>query len=232
MGHSSFREAAGRRGTDDRHSSHPVRLCAWRGKTYHQNWTRPNSPKRETIVGKDSSQFNLFTNFATSELTHSGVWGWILQSLDPDCPAELRELRRPAMALLDRLNSRLDGAISVRRECKLSAGRGRVDIEVKDELGQTVVIETKVKAAPDVAQRERYAAAYGEKLVGITILSTGFDDPWNHPGAGYLGAKDVLEILEQGDYESQTMRQYVAWLRGLIALRQERLCRALGEDPV
>lgn len=179
------------------------------------------------------ADFNLFSRFATSELTHSGVWAWILQSLDPDCPQELHELRVPARALLDHLGAPLEGALMVRREQKLAGGAGRIDIETEDAHGRVVVIETKVQAAPDVAQRERYAAAYraqGRNLVAITILSTTFDEPWNMRGVEHLGATEILALLRAGSYATETMRQYLAWLEDVVVRRQAALTAVLSHD--
>jgi hypothetical protein len=183
---------------------------------------------------KELTDFNLFARFATSELTHSGIWAWVLQSLDPDCPPELHELRAPARALLTRLGVELAGAVTVRREVSLPGRAGRVDVEVEDEQGRVVVIETKVKATPDLAQRERYADAYresGRKLVAITILSTTFEEPWGHGDAEHLGATDVLDIVRAGIYRTDTMQQYSAWLEDVVRSRQDELAAALGDDP-
>jgi len=35
-------------------------------------------------IVKHAMAFNIFQRFATSELTHSGIWAWIIQSLDDD----------------------------------------------------------------------------------------------------------------------------------------------------
>jgi len=185
--------------------------------------------------------FNVFERFATSELTHSGIWGWILQSLDPDCPEELHELRAPARALLKRLNVQLDGRISVQREVKLHGSAGRVDIEVTDQNSRVVVIETKVKAAPDVAQRERYAAAYRaaqraqntpRRLIAITILSTTFDEPLDRTDIGYIGAAEILDILHAGRYQGQLINQYTTWLDYTLKTRKANVDKALGRDPI
>lgn len=191
--------------------------------------------KKAVAVDADALRFNLFYRFATSELTHSGIWAWILQSLDSDCPDSYRELRPAARALLDAMGvGEVRSPISVRREWPLPGGAGRVDIEMAYGTEQVVVIETKVKARPDAAQRERYAAAYraaGHRLAGIAILSTTFDEPLGGSNRRHLGASALLRVLRaQPSYQLDIMQQYVAWLEHVIAARAEAVTRALSED--
>lgn len=183
----------------------------------------------ENIV-TPSLNFNLFQRFATSELTHSGIWGWIVQSLDDACPPELHELRPAASALLARIGvKQLESPIVVTRERTLSGEAGRVDLEVKSGRG-VVVLETKVKARPDLAQRDRYEAAYQGELLGIAIISTTFDEPWDEVGLKHVGAADLLMVLKAGRYKSDVMQQYVAWLEATLAERTAALDRALCDD--
>lgn len=187
-----------------------------------------------SAVELPTMRFNLFHRFATSELTHSGIWAWVLQSLDVECPEPYRELREPARALLTAMGvGGIESPVTVRRERKLPGKAGRVDIEVVDGNGQTVVIETKVRARPDPAQRQRYEDAYraeGHRLVGITILSTTFDEPWGDPGLRHLGATALRDVLRSGSYRSDIMLQYVAWLENELATRQASLATAMGPD--
>jgi len=179
--------------------------------------------------------FNLFHRFATSELTHSGIWAWILQSLDDAAPANVHELRPAARALLARIGvARFDSPIVVRRERKLPRDAGRVDIEAIDRDGRVVVIETKVQARPDLAQRQRYEDAYRAEhdLAGVAIVSTTHDEPWNEIGLRHVGAGDLLTILRAGEYESDLVRQYVAWLDHVLAVRRAEFERAMGDDPM
>jgi len=184
---------------------------------------------------KQSMEFNLFHRFATSELTHSGIWAWIIQSLDDDAPPELHELRPAARSLLKRMGvTEFESPVSVRRERSLEGDAGRVDIEAIDGRGRVVVIETKVSSAPDVMQRQRYADKYrssGENLAGIAIVSTRFDEPWNDIGISHVGASDLLLVLRGIAYEQSVMRQYIAWLENTIRSRSAEVESALSSDP-
>jgi hypothetical protein len=127
-----------------------------------------------------------------------------------------------------------ESPVSVRRERKLRGEGGRVDIEAVDSQRRVVVIETKVSAAPDIAQRKRYADKYrglGENLVGIAILSTRFNEPWSEIGVNHIGASDLLRILGSDRYDLSIMRQYVAWLDNTIRTRHIEVESALADNP-
>ncbi len=187
------------------------------------------------MVMKLPIEFNIFQRFATNELTHSGIWAWILQSLDDDAPAELHELRPAAQRLLRRMDVLdFESPVKVLREQTLGGAAGRVDIEAVDGLGRVVVLETKVSSAPDATQRQRYADWYraiGGKLVGIAIVSTRFDEPWNDIGNDHVGASDLLEVLGTQAYGQSIMRQYFAWLDNAIQTRRAQVESALTDDP-
>lgn len=187
-----------------------------------------------TEMSRPTLFFNVFQRFATSELTHSGIWGWILQSLDDDAPPHFHELRPAARALLASVGvTDFLSPVTVVRERKLSGRAGRVDIEVTDARGRVVVFETKIQARPDLAQRQRYENSYraeGHDLAAVAILSTTYEEPWATDPPPYLGAEALLAILHAGHYKSDLMMQYVAWLDALIQSRKDTLSRAVGVD--
>jgi len=179
-------------------------------------------------------RFNLFESFATSELTHSGIWAWILQSLDENAPEVMHELRAPARALMNRLDAPQVGPrVRVDREKKLPNPAGRVDIEVSSDGTPVLVIETKVKARPDLEQLQRYGEAYeamGHRPT-VAILSTTIDDLFNDREASFIGPKSLLDVLRAGEYDSDLMRQYVEWMDHNVRARQAGIDAALGAAP-
>ena len=132
----------------------------------------------------------------TSELSHSALWAWILQSLDSDDPP-LEGPNCLANGLIKFLAIRqIKPPVTVNTEVKLPGG-GRLDIELRDGSGTVLAIENKVKANPTKAQLDKYRESIPDSSnLHLALISTAFDEhfrvesPWRH-----VGMRDLLRLV-------------------------------------
>jgi hypothetical protein len=167
---------------------------------------------------------NIF-NFATSELSHSAYWAWILDCLNyPD--EEFAAPREVAIGLLKQIGaSDFAPPFVVDREVTLDA-KSRVDIcltekrEVDGEptVGKKLLIENKVSDnAPWHEQVERYRQFLGEGD-HIAVVSTAFDlDVRDHNAGdalcGYAGLEEIYRNEKDVADRHVLVGDHYEWVR-------------------
>ena len=183
-------------------------------------------------------RFNLFERFAPSELSHSAFWAWVLQSVHPDCPDDLKANQSIARAMMAEIGAtRMGNKWKVTTEDYLGTGKGRVDILVVDENDQTVVLETKVSAVPREAQLEGYRAQLESrlgpgrgKLAGAAILSAHWWRPEALPDINYVGLQSMQCVLSAARNPHPLVAEYAGWVDARRAYFDSLLERALSSD--
>lgn len=163
----------------------------------------------------DELKHNIF-RFATSELSHSALWAWVLQSLDSSDQA-LEGPKRLANRLIEFLGiPQISTSVTVDTEFKLPHG-GRLDIKLTDESGVVLVIENKVKAIPTRRQLDGYRGSLKESdSLYLVLMSTAFDEhmrvelPWR-----YVGVDDLLDLVRSANTGHLFLNDYQAWLEKL-----------------
>lgn len=179
---------------------------------------------------------NLF-RFATSELSHSAFWAWILQSAEAADSQILEGPREAGLRLLRALG--LDNtprSVEVKTEVPLPSS-GRVDIRSVVDNTVLVVIENKVSALPYKEQLERYKHSLSDnpQTVVPAIISCAFD---RHVRQGiekagvwhYLGADELLELVEPESGRHPLLDDYIEWLRKTIADRDALRTKACSSS--
>lgn len=124
------------------------------------------------------SEPNIF-DFATSELSHSAFWAWVLRCTD--LPADCGRLARPralGRALLARVG--IHGVVTpvvVKTEQPIDR-RSRLDIEWRDAggQGQHLVVENKVSALVDRQQLKRYEASLPSSARRMVVCTSAPED--------------------------------------------------------
>ena len=185
-------------------------------------------------------KYNLFS-FATSELSHSAFWAWVLQNLDAPGSREVDEIKVVARRLLECIKVEKDPQkVKVSTEHILPGRLGRADIHVMLDDRDEVIIETKVTATPNADQLETYRqhqAAEGG-AVHLAILTTAFDADVRELVAGNEGWKFIdmdrieTDLLKDDDFSHPLLRDYSRWLNAEIACR-ERIkshCKSTDTD--
>lgn len=176
---------------------------------------------------------NIF-DFATSELSHSAYWAWILDCLDyPD--DEFAAPRKVALGLLEQIGaSDFAPPFVIEREVSLGP-KSRVDIcltekrEIDGKLadGKKLFIENKVKdTAPWRDQVNRYSEFLGDGD-RIAVVSAAFDlsveDQIIDPAlCGHAGLEEIIRIEKAVEDSHPLVGDHYRWaldkLRGWIAI--------------
>lgn len=172
---------------------------------------------------------NLF-RFATSELSHSALWAWVLQSLD-SLDADLSDVRQLAEDFLEVIGIRkgLTSPIDVKTEVGIGEGQ-RIDIQVRDASGLVIAIENKVKAIPTKEQLEKYEMSLGVSPF-LVFLSVSF-----HPDVliskswRSVTLDDLVNLTHAKSVNHPLLKDYAEWLEDLQNQRVRCQRDALGHD--
>ena len=167
---------------------------------------------------------NIF-DFASSELSHSGYWAWILDCLNyPD--DEFAGPREVALGLLEQIGaSDFAPPFSVEREVTLGP-KSRVDICLTEKreadgkltVGKKLFIENKVSDnAPWHEQVERYRQFLGDGD-RIAVVSAAFDLGVRGEGeddalCGYAGLEEIFCIEEIAADRHPLVGDHYAWVK-------------------
>ncbi|MCE5278850.1 MAG: PD-(D/E)XK nuclease family protein [Planctomycetaceae bacterium] len=183
---------------------------------------------------------NIFEH-ATSELSHSALWAWILSCAQSE-EHDRRDVRRLAEAFLHHVgySAPLPRVTSVEREVTPRDGeKMRFDIVASLESGDTLLIENKVKALPDEAQLRSYAEHHPQST--YVLLHAGFNSlrrsyEWKRLGEVALwkriGIEGILEVIDSMEepLSHSLLIDYDRWLRKLAARFEQLTVQALSND--
>lgn len=172
---------------------------------------------------------NLF-RFATSEISHSALWAWILQAWDSTDEFHAAP-KRLASAFLSRIAKKgLDGG-TILVEPEKTHSRGRYDIRIVINDSFTCIIENKIKAIPDEEQLNRYMDKSVHRYV---LLQADYHYDYKLPKEWlYIGLSDIIELIEQTDCACHPMlRDYESWLKHKQAGISEIISKAHSDDGV
>ena len=166
---------------------------------------------------------NLF-KYATSELSHSAYWAWIISSLQVPDQQDLAGPRRIAQRIFDYCNiNKPDPPLEVDTEVQHDeAPNSRIDVLVRSDDKPVVAIENKVQALISVDQVERYRDALG---CDVICFSTSFDVGRDLPEY-YLDLDALIEISEVEAASHPLVADHVEWMKQLKAERKQLYCLA------
>ena len=167
-------------------------------------------------------KYNLFS-YATSELSHSALWAWVLQCAESK--SETYSIPRRVgehflKFVLDNPDLKIQ-KIDVNKEYTPKDQRDiRFDIYALINDSLLVVIENKVKAIPTKKQLNKYQSLLpsGIKTAKLALLNCNYDFGFKVPEGWFrIGLVDILGLLQQvPDVDSHDiLSEYKCWLVNL-----------------
>jgi hypothetical protein len=166
----------------------------------------------------DQLKHNLF-RFASSELSHSAFWAWVLQSLDAPANRDLETAQELAEALLIEIGAPLPQT-DIEVETEVSIADGRLDIRAMIDGETLLIIENKTSISPNVEQLLGYQEELEQKEdqnLHLAIISTAFDRHVSNEIKGmewvFLDVKILTRLLNSMTKEHPLVNDYSEWLR-------------------
>ena len=175
-----------------------------------------------------------FFRFATTEMSNSAFWGWVLQSADADDPS-LQEVRRLAEIVLRDLAIAPVPPIKVTLEYLLK-GHGRIDLHWQDASGNILLIENKVSAIPDEQQCRNYTNSanthIGIKKAIFSIANDDLDREKIPVDWIYIDIGKQIAWMEEISSAHPILRDFRNFLVARHSLRQAERQDVMSSDPV